>query len=441
MRAFYLKEYDKVTCSSDGHPQQVEHGVLLLKDDFDSLKKTLLAADEAGKDAGKVLKLCSLQGQEAIQVQNYVGVILLPSGNCLEVLPKICINQDDDYTVTAERILLKILRVLPDFPPMPFAEASLNHGKLALLEVFIKCFLQDVGSLIRRGICSDYVGQEDNLNFLRGKLLLKEHIQHNTVRRDKFYVAYDEFLPDRPENRLVKSALHAVLHISRNAKSRILCKRYLSHFAGVGRAKNVALEFIKCRKDRNMQHYTRTLQWCEMLLRGNSPLPSFGKFGCQSILFSMHKLFEDYVAVKMRDVAAAAGWEFTSQMSGQSLVEEHDGNSRFALRPDLFFSRSGQRLIADTKWKVVNSSRDIDQGDLYQLFAYTEKYIAPGSYKLCFLVYPKTSQSPKLPPFYFRTKDSELRAAWYDLETDECELTSYLHSSIVSGHDEMAMLS
>lgn len=431
VNSFRLKEYDKVVLSPAGPPRQIEHGVCLPRGDFTALKKVLLEAGEASRDgetsgdAAQVLKLRSWQGQEAIQVQNYAGVILLPSGDCLEILPKIY-SRDDADDSAAGRVLLKMLSVLPDSPFKSFDKALLGYGKLPLLEVFIIHFLQDVGRLIRRGISSDYVLEQENLNFLRGKLLLKEHILHNSVRRDKFYVAYDEFLPDRPENRLVKSTLLAVLKVARNGASRINCKQYLSHFERVGRAGDVTAEFAKCRKDRNMQHYARVLEWCKILLSGHSPLPSSGKFGCQSILFPMHKLFENYVAVKMRSAAMAAGWKFTPQLRGHYLIEEH-GEKKFSeLKPDMFFVKAGQSLIADTKWKVIASAGDIKESDLYQMFAYTEKILLPESKKLCFLVYPKTSQSPGLKPFYFRAHHSELRAVWYDLETDECELAACL---------------
>lgn len=432
VNSFRLKEYDKVALSPSGPSRQIEHGVCLPRGDFAALKKVLLEAGEVSRDgkrpgdAAQVLKLCSWHGQEAIQVQNYAGVILLPSGDCLEILPKIY-SRDDADDSAAGRVLLKMLSALPDSPFKSFDNALLGYGKLPLLEVFISHFLQDVGRLIRLGISSDYVLEQENLSFLRGKLLLKEHILHNSVRRDKFYVAYDEFLPDRPENRLVKSALLTVLKMARKSASRISCKQYLSHFEGVGRASDVATEFAKCRKDRNMQHYARVLQWCKILLSGHSPLPSFGKFGCQSILFPMHKLFENYVAVKMRAAAMAAGWQFTPQFGGHYLIEEYGENKNISeLQPDMFFAKDGQSLIADTKWKLIVSAKDIDQGDLYQMFAYSEKILFPGSKKLCFLVYPKTSQSPELKPFYFRAYHSELRAVWYDLETDECELTSCL---------------
>jgi 5-methylcytosine-specific restriction enzyme subunit McrC len=64
-----------------------------------------------------------------------------------------------------------------------------------------------VDFLVKRGIRSDYVRQEDNLAFLKGKMLVSEQIKHNSVRQDRFFVEYDSFEVNRPENRLIKSSL------------------------------------------------------------------------------------------------------------------------------------------------------------------------------------------------------------------------------------------
>ena len=58
-----------------------------------------------------------------------------------------------------------------------------------------------------RGLKSLYALREDNLNFFKGKLLVRDNLRKNFAHREKFFVAFDEYGIDRPEHRLIKAAL------------------------------------------------------------------------------------------------------------------------------------------------------------------------------------------------------------------------------------------
>ena len=67
------------------------------------------------------------------------------------------------------------------------------------------------------------------------------------------------------------------------------------------------------------------------------------------------------------------------QYSEKHLVENPKS---FKLRPDIFLKG---KFIADTKWKIISSSNDISQADLYQLYTYGKKHECSNLY----LIYPK----------------------------------------------------
>ena len=285
---------------------------------------------------------------------------------------------------------------------------------------------------IRRGICSDYQQEEGNRTFLRGKLLLREQARYNTARRDRFYVQYDEFVPDRPENRLVKSALCRISKISRNGENIRLCRVHLDAFGIVPQSANIASDFAACRRDRNLAHYSPSLAWCRLLLQGQSPIPQVGQHQCLSVLFPMEVLFEKYVARKLSEKAALAGWKMVGQASSEYLVEHHEGSPHFMLKPDMLFAKAGTRCVADTKWKIVRSRKDIKQADMYQMFAYAEKYLCNEQHKRTFLIYPQMEQEYlPLAPFYFSQVDSELRVFSYNLDTDKCDFESFFAMSSI----------
>ena len=61
------------------------------KASFEYLESLCLreGSSEDGSDSATFLQLCSYNGTRALQVRNYVGVIHTPSGQQIEVLPKI----------------------------------------------------------------------------------------------------------------------------------------------------------------------------------------------------------------------------------------------------------------------------------------------------------------------------------------------------------------
>lgn len=427
MQVLCVREYGHIAPIIGGVPRQESNAVRVTVEDFRLLKQMLLAGRERDDDTPYLFKLATYAGVEALQVQQYAGVILLPSGNCIEVLPKIFVADEAQSLTRSRAVLLKMLRALPDSPFRLFEKAALACGEMPLLEVFIACFLHEVGELIRRGICSDYQQEEGNRTFLRGKLLLREQIRHNAARRDRFYVQYDEFVPDRPENRLIKAALCRIAKISRDGENIRRCRIHLDAFGAIPPSTNIASDFAACRRDRNIAHYIPSLAWCRLLLQGQSPIPQAGQHQCLSVLFPMEVLFEKYVTRKLGEKATLAGWKMTAQARSEHLVELHDGSAHFMLKPDMLFSKPGARCAADTKWKIIRSRDDIKQSDLYQMFAYAEKYLRSEQHKRTFLIYPQTEQTPvSLAPFYFRKEGSELRVVPYDLDRDECSLTELI---------------
>ncbi|MGN4987526.1 5-methylcytosine restriction system specificity protein McrC [Aeromonas hydrophila] len=71
-------------------------------------------------------------------------------------------------------------------------------------------FGSSVNTLVKKGLRSDYVRCEGNLSYLKGKLNTARQLRQNIITKHKFHCEYDEFLVDRPANRLLHSALAAI---------------------------------------------------------------------------------------------------------------------------------------------------------------------------------------------------------------------------------------
>ncbi|WP_241570000.1 McrC family protein [Rosenbergiella collisarenosi] len=378
----------------------------------------------------RLLKLRSTNGIEVLQLQNYAGVIFTPDGTQIEVLPKVGKGFDDtkDGRALARFTLIKMLRALRGYEHIQISNAHIASEKMPMLEVFITQFLQSVNQLVKRGLRSDYVWREDNLAFVKGKLSIKNQLRHNSINKHRFNCEYEEFVVDRPANRLICSALKRVSIYSRTTSNQRLARELIFAFEGVSLSPNFKKDFSALKLDRGMNYYASPLAWSRLILEGFSPQTLKGERSAISLLFPMEKVFEDYVAKVLERQLVRSGGVLTlqTQARGHFLGTYHD-KGQFAIKPDLLIQREGNsHIVLDTKWKLLDkrvSNSNISQSDIYQLFAYAKKYLAKeGTGKDVVLIYPSQDNFDTALPEPFELGDGhKLWVMPFDVaENDNC---------------------
>lgn len=355
-------------------------------------------------------RLSQSQNQRAIQITNYVGVLRAPCGFQIEVLPKIGKESPPDKV---RALLIEMLKCLYGFRHIQTSNAALNAVRMPLLEVFIQQFLSAVGALVKRGLRSDYLSEHDNLFALRGKLLVAKHLSQNLLRRDRFYTQHDEFSQNRPENRLIHSALRIVLTMCRSQENQRIARELCFVFTDVPQSSDVVQDIGRIRLDRGMSYYETALDWAKLILNGMSPITGDGKHHAPSLLFPMEALFEAYVqkhlAKQLQD-----GYYLKAQASSQHLVA-HEMQRWFRLKPDLLIrDNKNTHLLLDTKWKLIDAKKNngkekyqLSQADFYQLYAYGHHYLDGRGDMV--LIYPKTDAFDAPLPVFCFPQHSELR--------------------------------
>lgn len=335
-------------------------------------------------------------GKYSICVKNYVGLIETKEGTSIEILPKIYMEKEgeDSARITWCRdILLRMLRCLKDSPFRKIDLAHLRTTKLPILEIFISLFLEEFELILQRGIKQHYVTRSENKNNLKGRLQIKEQVTQNFMRKQYFFVEFDEFHADIPQNRVLKAALTFINSKSRSAKNRMAIINYLALLDEVPLPSNLEKDLtIAFNHTRLFNYYKQALQWARIFLKGESFTSFKGKEINQAILFPMEQLFESYVADQFRK--RLEGWEMYAQDRRYHLVENHNGERKFRIRPDLVITNEEVMVVADTKWKLINQNAFnqnymISQADMYQLYAYGKKYQHTGKQIKLLLIYPK----------------------------------------------------
>ncbi|WP_305811432.1 McrC family protein [Photobacterium leiognathi] len=361
---------------------------LISKSAFEYLKEVCLSAHES--ETSKCLGLTKRYGHELIQVKNYVGVLFTPTGEHIEVLPKTCRKAADRETAISEsrQMLLIMLQHLGSFRYVATNQASIASRRMPLLDIFIEQFLQSVNRLVKRGLKSDYVTQVDNLCFHRGKLQVNNQVRHNIVNKHKFYVEYDEYLINRPANRLIATALNKLVAYTRSPSNQRLLRELQFAFTEVPLSKSVKHDLMALKLDRSMLDYQEPISWAKLILDGFSPLSMKGESRSRSLLFPMEAVFESYVASVLR-AELSDNEELTTQARSEHLVI-HNEQEQFQLQPDLLISKPDDSMIVlDTKWKILDLEAHhygLSQSDLYQMFAYGHKYL--NGVGDLYLIYP-----------------------------------------------------
>lgn len=401
-------------------------GSLNVADNLDSRAITKTAWDwllaTTGTDEHKFLvKPIRRNNQIGLQVVNYVGVITTPCGCQIEILPKIVsyLNEKDEtYLKTVRKKLFTMLNAIQRLKFKSFHNASLKIFDQPLPDVLISIFLQEVAVLIKKGIRNDYIAVRDETPFLKGRLQVAAQIRQPVGRQHLFQVDYDEFLPDRAENRLIHSALKKVAKWSHSIGNKRLANELLFVFDDIPVSMNTKLDFTRwLDRDRSIVHYRGLKEWCELIINEESPFSLAGIQHGLSFLFPMNDLFEEYVA-KCLERRLAYGFGLTEQKPQKKLVHQ-GGKGLFTMKPDIVVheqSLDNSISILDTKWKLIDQEktyengkedhkRGVSQADMYQLYTYGQKYLN-GSGNM-YLIYPESESFKKpLPVFDF---DKNLR--------------------------------
>lgn len=386
MKSLSISEYGLIRRQSDFPDGTSDLTELFVSDKaFGQIRQLAFEAD----GADSLLTFFVQKGRETIRVHNYAGLLELSDGTQVEILPKI--GSED----VARQVLLAMLRHLRSSPFQTLTPAHTKATRLPLWEIFISLFLDALELLVRQGLQPTYMSVEENGRFWKGKFQATRHQRENAHHAERLAVAYDRLTTDIPANRVLKTALLYVQNQPVSGTTQQRVRQLLWALDEVPASASLPDDLIAIRQrsgvsaSRLFHRYEPALRWADALLDGRAYGIQRGPTASLSLLFPMQRVFEDYVAHGVRSYWPETD-AVTVQESSAHLVDEHSGRPKFKLRPDMLIRRGGRTLVLDTKWKLLNGNESgagnysIEQGDLYQLYAYGKKYEAND----LFLIYP-----------------------------------------------------
>jgi 5-methylcytosine-specific restriction enzyme subunit McrC len=399
MKAKYsIREYGVISDGLNKDPYNSE-SIEVDKNTFNSLSN-FIEENYENKDFESAFLIFQKGGRRHIRVKNYVGVIETKEGVAIELLPKTFRGNEPTSEEESKTLFLRLLKALRNTPFINLSTAHLKDAKdFPILEIFITTYLDELGTLINHELRGDYQGVVENVNFIKGKLLISENIKRNLFRQTYFYCAHDVFSENIPPNRIIKSTLRHLMKIARYSKNKTRIIKLLEYFKNVDFSDSLEADLNFSRGSKKyLNRYQNILLWSEIYLKNKSFTTFHGASINQAILFPMEKLFESYIAFLIKRYCN--GLSIATQDKRYFLVnqklnqdDEAFGRKLFQLRPDIVIN--DDFLIIDTKWKMVDNyarKYDIQEADIYQMNAYGRRYqssnMAKRAPRLC-LIYPK----------------------------------------------------
>ena len=335
-----------------------------------------------------------------LAVSKYVGVITTKRGLVVEVLPKIDLGDESD--AATRHAFLRMLRCWRWWRRQSetLSDSAIRAiSRFPMLEIFVRQFLLNLDRLARMGLARRYVTVEDNLPYLRGRLLFREQLRQNLTNHARFAVSHTPLSVNRPANRLIHTALTRLAPLVRSGDNRQLLRQLTAVFVEVPQSADPYADWREQNVDRSMQHYEPVMRWVRLFLfnHGLATLP--GHHTNLSLLFPMEQVFEDFVTHSFRRYQNRYG---VKAQSPKRRLARIDGKDAFEMKPDIsLMDEKRVVFILDAKWKDIKSGGDdqhgIESDDMYQLYAYGKRYGCDA----VALVYPRIRRFSDILPFQF----------------------------------------
>lgn len=301
----------------------------------------------------------------------------------------------------------------------------------SLYQLFIKLYIYSLERAIKEGFYFEYTERLEESSYLKGRIDLKKQI--NKLDKSKFSIDYYEYDVNNILNQNFKYANHYLLSdaedldLKRNLIS--IINQFPDEISKTLSWHDKEIIFSKI-NDRFEIPYN----YANNFVRGRSTFRELGNKKTLWFLFDMNKVFENFVAnflIKNKNRI------FENPSEVKIIVQEGERNFMFKdeepsrikglriTRPDIIIEYSNNKIIIDTKYKVINKKnskneeymenneedenlddeKSISNSDLYQIFTYSQIY---GS-KINILLYPSKDETFFKGPYYFLYKFKDIR--------------------------------
>lgn len=307
-----------------------------------------------------------------------------------------------------------------------------------LHDLFAEILVRGVGAQVKLGLHRDYRNCSDEIATVRGRIDVVRTIAARSTTRGRLVCEFDEYEPDTPHNRALKSVIVLLVrHGAVSADRKAALRRLLGYLDAVTYVAPSSIRWGDLTYHRANASYRMLLGVCELIVRGLLRTEAKGETRLTSWIAdeAMSSLYErflrEYYAFHHPELSPGAptvAWDLDDS--------SHDDGQLPQMRTDVTLRHGGRRLIIDAKYygRSMQTSQygksTIHSANLYQLLAYVKNAdIGRDGSVAGLLVYARTN-APEQPNLDVVIQGSRIGARTLDLNRPWIDLTTQLESAL-----------
>lgn len=328
------------------------------------------------------------KGEVVISSSSFVGVVDVDDSLTIEIIPKIYSSN----SAASLQNLFYMLNYSGKFSIPSKSLSALEKYNGSFFEILIGMFAGEMLDKVQNSAHHEYVSEESNRAYLRGKLMLPNHLKTNGLIANRFYTQTDEFTVNNTLNQTLKFVSAGLYKLTNEPINKKRLRKCLQLFDGVSDVQMTRAQVDRIHLNRLNMRFRNLLMLAKLFMNNQTLVSKSGGHESWTILIDMNVLFEDFIATALKNGLRGSRYSVVTQGPRDKFVRNvEDDRSVFMTKPDIsIMSDKAVYRIADTKYKKLSeddAKYGVSQGDLYQMFAYSRKYSVPD----ITLVYPKTN--------------------------------------------------
>ena len=265
-------------------------------------------------------------------------------------------------------------------------ESQFEGESNLISEIIISTFVKNCQRLVRQGLFKSYNVHEDNLPFLRGKLLVSQQIRNQARTKLQFSCEYDDFEYNNLDNQIILYCLRQSYYMTQKDKRKNEIRMLIQDFSDLVDENEISLDdFTKINYNQMNSHYKKTHELCRLIVE-NIKITDFYRqelryinsfFVDMNNVFEkfVFKLFVEYYPLKCEEQNDSSTW-----------MVDYDDKSISIITDILIYKENTRdvQAILDTKYKDK-----LSQDDRFQIAHYMRDYKKIVGYAIL----PKTETS------------------------------------------------
>lgn|GEM_PF-5046169 len=332
-----------------------------------------------------------------LQAQSYIGYIPLYKDYVLVVEPKIYFND-----------LLRILFIADEniqYLSYDLLQKINKPNCKNMYDLMLYSFIEKIELIKRDGLLKTTNEKIHNFSNIRGKILLKENMLYNNIRKRIEFAYCKSF--DITENNLINQAIKFTIWriLNLNILPEEAYQKLINFYRFMGKVdlnytsqhENYLKEALYGRLiPSTRRYYKDVIALCLFLLSEYICFDNDMNLKLQTFLIDMNIVFENYIRNALVREFLLSNSDLTIINGNIEAKPLFDNTNLYSITPDILVKRSGKVcLVMDTKYKPK-----IGREDLWQIISYTVSYGVDAGV----LIYPNINNLQPIETFQINNK-------------------------------------